>query len=254
MTMFNGSVSHFDSCRLLPILAAAILFSGAGPVHADISQGLVAYYPFDDGTATDHSGHGRDGLMHNGVASTPGVVGLGAYFDGNDDWIAVDLPLTGTDWAVATWFRIDDFDPGYTDWYEIICNPAQNIALGSDAVHRDLRNWCSGSPTTTAANILQPGALHHVVFQNSGGTTSIHMDGMLMATGGACPSPSNFTNIGQWAPGHPSAIEREPFFGMMDEFRVYDRALTEQEIDILSDMNATPNEAKTWGQMKTEYR
>lgn len=235
-------------------LLAILLAASTTPVRADLNQDLVAYYSFDDGTATDNSGNGRHGVMHNGVASTAGVNVLGAYFDGNDDWIEVALPLTGTDWAVSTWFRLDGYDPSYTDWYEIISNQAQNIALGSDAVQRDLRNWCSGSPTATAPGIIQAGELHHVVFQNSGGVTTIHLDGNLVATGGACPSPSEFTTIGQWAADHPNPVEREPFFGMMDEFRVYDRGLTQDDINTLSDLNATSNTRESWGQLKALYR
>ena len=50
-------------------------------------EGLVAYYSFDDGTASDASGNGFHGTV-NGAAYTTGLDGNGAlYFDGGSDYV-----------------------------------------------------------------------------------------------------------------------------------------------------------------------
>src|SRR5690606_18773809 len=44
------------------------------------TEGLVAYYSFDDGTATDNSGNGFDGTI-NGATVTEGISGSSLNFD-----------------------------------------------------------------------------------------------------------------------------------------------------------------------------
>lgn len=57
------------------------------------TDGLVAYYSFDDGTATDNSGNGFDGTI-NGASVTEGISGNALHFDGND---VVTLPFLFSD-------------------------------------------------------------------------------------------------------------------------------------------------------------
>ncbi len=238
---------------LICLAFVAILLSAWTPAaQADLTEDLVAYYTFDDGSATDVSGNGRHGTLHNGVSFATGVNGHGAIFDGIDDWIEVNLPITGVDWAVSVWFRIDGFDSDYTDWYNIISNQPENFALGSDSELRDLRDYCSGSDTATSPDIIHPGNTYHVVFQNNGGVTTIYLNGTSVATGGPCTSPTELTTIGQWYADDPHSENREPFFGMMDEMRVYDRSLTPDEVTALTGITATIDQ--TWGQAKALYR
>ncbi|MBF0368929.1 MAG: hypothetical protein HQL52_05655 [Magnetococcales bacterium] len=61
------------------------LFFGllAGTAHADLNDGLVAYYPFN-GDATDESGNGYDGTVSGASLTTDrlGVADSAYSFDG----------------------------------------------------------------------------------------------------------------------------------------------------------------------------
>ena len=61
---------------------ASTVRQGAAPAAVS-AQGLVAYYPFE-GDASDASGNGHDGALHNGVGFGPGPRGTSATFASGD--------------------------------------------------------------------------------------------------------------------------------------------------------------------------
>jgi len=80
---------------------------------AGISDGLIGYWSFNDGTATDNSGNGRDGVINGATPQSSGGPDDSGYleFDGND---YVDIPDTSglafnnEDFTFACWFQIYD--------------------------------------------------------------------------------------------------------------------------------------------------
>jgi hypothetical protein len=64
-------------------LSLALILSGLYVSHAQLTNGLVAYYPFE-GNADDASGNGWHGSNYTGVVQyLDGKYGQGAYFDGS---------------------------------------------------------------------------------------------------------------------------------------------------------------------------
>ena len=78
---------------------------------------MVAYYPFDDGTADDQSGEGYDLTLYNGASITDGLIGQTLITDGANDsahtaLLMQDTPVTMNDFTFATRFKSDDIDNG----------------------------------------------------------------------------------------------------------------------------------------------
>ncbi len=75
-------------CKKLVCLIslALVLFLAAAVANADITSGLVGYYPLNEGagdTAYDMSGYGHNGTLHNGVTWLDrGFTGGGINVDG----------------------------------------------------------------------------------------------------------------------------------------------------------------------------
>ena len=84
-------------------------------IHADINDGLVAFYPFN-GNTIDESGHGNDGTPFGGVEfNTEDRFGLesgAAYFDGIDDKIQISHndAMWGENITISAWANMYDFN------------------------------------------------------------------------------------------------------------------------------------------------
>ena len=60
------------------------------PAQASLTDGLVAHWSFDDCTAKDVSGNGHDGVINGSPECTKGSRGKALYFDGANDYIQVE--------------------------------------------------------------------------------------------------------------------------------------------------------------------
>ncbi len=203
---------------------------------------LVAFYPFN-GDATDQSGNGNNGVV-NGATLVPDRFGNanGAYsFDGVDDYIAVSQALLSEtnvnsgDGSISVWYHVEDGDEGYI----ITINDTQStsftglFATGEIATAQNRAfNFGSSFPINSAS--YQDG-WHYAVITYSGGTTSLYLDGIFSGSEtGYTVSSFDETIIGadQNTGGNDnSTTVQESFFSsVIDEIKVYNRALSAQEI------------------------
>ncbi|WP_069469927.1 LamG domain-containing protein [Candidatus Marithrix sp. Canyon 246] len=96
-------------CCLRAVLLIAIGFSLIPVVWADLSDGLVAYYPFD-GNANDESGNGNHGTVHGAtlIRDRNGNAENGYSFNGKKDYIHLSsLDSIGfKNGTVTLWFKL----------------------------------------------------------------------------------------------------------------------------------------------------
>ncbi len=217
---------------------------------SDITDGLVAYYPFD-GDTKDASGNGRDATIGGGspaVAASGGVLGGKVTFAGNDPCY-LSLPtsdeldfLDGEDFTIAFWMRANgdpDGDPvivGNKDWSNG-GNPgfATTARKGSDTSIES--NYASGSSGRLDVEAIDypAGAWRLVVqvFKDNGSARTYvgHPDGKLEwmsledSRVGSLHTDMPI-NVGQDGTGsYPFQ-----FNGDVDELAIWDRALGHEEI------------------------
>ena len=75
------------------LIGLYVFTSLASQVHGqDLSDGLVAYYPFN-GNADDESGNGNNGKVNGATLTTDrnGNANSAYDFDGNDDFISATI-------------------------------------------------------------------------------------------------------------------------------------------------------------------
>jgi hypothetical protein len=209
-------------------------------------DGLVGYYPLD-GNADDESGNDNDGTEYGGVSYEDGIIGQAASFDGVDDYIQVahnvnlDInPTTG--FTVATWFKADSTQP--YSFSELVDKSHGDDGTGYDdhrgwVVHRmpaghlqfgfgDGATWHSVNSTGTVLD----DQWHHVAATVAGTTMKLYVDGALTDTNTSVGTPAS--NTRDLFIGKHYALTRD-FRGDMDDIRIYNRALSEDEIQCLSD-------------------
>lgn len=230
--------------------ASVTVGSSGGSSPGAFPSNPAAYYPLDtvgDGTAEDMSGNGNDGTI-NGPTPTSGVGGTSAAsFDGVDDDIdfgnlgapTVDFtsPFSvslwarpGTPFSGGNGFSIFASKYAGQSW-QVVWNENEKYIY---AYHTSNEAVNSGS----AYNKLDRDQWYHVavVYQPSGGSR-LYVNATDVSNGVQPYSPS--TNTRSLVLGRrPDQPTSNNFEGAIDEFRIYDRALSASEVQALYDSPA----------------
>jgi len=247
-------------CAMAVLLAAPALSAAA-----DITTGLVAYYPLN-GNALDVSGNGRDGTIIGASATSDryGNSNAAMGFDGNDYIVASAAGLPTVERTVSLWFLLNTIPsrPGSvlfayggcgcpTTWFEYVIPGTAGVFP-----------HCNGGMFCNYA--VSTGVWYHLVFTaSSPGGTAMYVNGQFV-----CSSPvvlNTCTNAGTqlaigvcvnaWAGQAPfTNVDVDYTNGAIDEVRIYDRALSATEVLALFDFNPTATDPVTWGAIKALYR
>jgi hypothetical protein len=208
-------------------------------VWADLNDGLVAHYPFN-GNALDESGNGNHGTVH-GAMLTEDRFGKsdGAYsFDGKNDYIisSPNLPIGNSVRSISVWFKSTS-DSGYNGWYT---NTVTSWGNASDNNNCDIAFYQGKLLFGAFANdvrtdvLVNDGSWHHVVVIHNGTILKIYLDHEVIASNKI--RELNTTNSSFYI-GKRSGQSNQHMDGVVDDVRIYNRALTESEIQQLYQLN-----------------
>ncbi|GAW87850.1 hypothetical protein bplSymb_SCF21901P001 [Bathymodiolus platifrons methanotrophic gill symbiont] len=236
---------------LMTYLIFFFMFLG-NTAKASLTDGLVAYYKFEN-DASDSSGNGNDGTEHGGITYTTGVQGQAVKFDGVDDYIYVNhdesLNVSG-DFSISFWLYratnngIQDILVKGRDCLNHYMFNASGSNAGSRGQAFNVGNgswWCDGVSASTSFPINE---WHHVtgIIDNTNGVIKYYLDGELESENSI--SPYTTTNSYPLIMGRHFTssdgrlgIYKYQFKGMLDEVRIYERALSEAEIQKLYNSN-----------------
>jgi hypothetical protein len=200
---------------------------------------LAYYFPFD-GNAVDHSGNGHDGMVHGAilVADRHGSPQSAYSFDGTDFIEAVgdSLPIGDSDRTLTMWMNpsVDNALSGIVYWGQQNCT-GNMWGLGyvtSLSFWGGCDDYATGValPTKTWSFVaLRFTGPNHLHFRVNGQT----VDKDLSA------NPSTMASalwIGAQTSTDQSADITDYYFGALDSIRIYDRALTDAELDMVESL------------------
>lgn len=232
-----------------------VQIAGSAPTAVGDTS-LVASYSFENNTQ-DASGNGRHGTALGNPSYADGLAGFGKAmdFDGTDDVVELGrFDVVGGGITLAAWinprsFKINDGriitkakEWGANDHWWMLGTVAN---AGSFVPRFRLKTDESDTvPTLVAAagGVLAVGEWSHVAATWDGESMTLHVDGVevgRMAKGGAAVAidPTVAAAIGSQP---PQAFATDPshvvkfFDGLIDEVRIYNRALAEPEIRSLA--------------------
>ena len=221
-----------------------VAVNSLGSVEGNFWQGLVGYWPLDEGTGTtayDASGNGNNGTLTNGPLWQSGSsceVGNCLSFNGTSNYISLPSgiyfsgPFTVTGWVYVrsynTWSRLLDFGNGASSDNVLF---AISQSSSGDAY---LESWNGGTRGFSLSS-GSPIPLNQWVFLAGvadGNNAAIYKNGQLwtsMATTFTSTGVTRTTNyIGRsnWsADSYANAL--------FDDIRIYNRALSAQDIQDL---------------------
>lgn len=219
---------------------------------APAADGLVAHWTLDDVSVADATGRGHAGVVKGKVERVDGKIGGALQFTGVDDYVEIpgapDLDaIQEGSYTVAAWFKPADTPPGT----EAENNANYGIVMKS-GWHEGLKytnegkfgldHWLDGDEwkgTGTWNTAYDPKQWYHVVgvVDRKAGEARIYVNGALDTTsevdGAAKPRAYGKTTwkIGIGSPG--AEQWRWPAKGCIDDVRLYNKALSDAEVEKL---------------------
>ena len=201
-------------------------------------DGLIAYYSFDNCDARDDTGKASDGKLFGTVECWCGVKDDGLLLDGVNDYIEfqgnVNKYFNTSDFTLSFYFRPVGSSPYKQSLISkrTDCNEENMLdiqvwanALNVDFHENDWKDFEGISPDTYGQQ------WYHYTLVRKGIRAYSYLNGQMVAEARRCSGVdiSNETplSIGN-SPCLGGGLRR--FKGVIDELRVYDRALEQQEI------------------------
>ncbi|MBI4690777.1 MAG: hypothetical protein HY754_11020 [Nitrospirae bacterium] len=215
---------------------AIYAYSSTFSVSATSSGGLVAYYPFS-GNANDESGTGNNGTVYGATLTTDrfGNTNSAYSFDGNNDYIQIpnSTSLSFSDnFTFNLWFNISQKKEQV-----FLSKSGDRTGLGfkghsSGDIDIENGRCCSAlhGISAGAANINE---WHMLTVTHGSGMIKAYLDGILQSeeTTSAFDLNPNMANVEIYVGMGPSGWYYVN--GKIDDIRIYNRVLTESEIQEL---------------------
>jgi hypothetical protein len=223
----SAGLLYIDAIRLHPILGEPLAPSDPGPSN------LVAHYALE-GNTSDRSGNKFHGIENGQVAYGPGVEGQALVLDGIDATVTIDgvgitgaAPRTLSGWVKAAktgiteWTGVFGFTGGEVNGQHFdiqVVGDTNSSTLGYYGIH------FRGDEYDI---IPLDEEWHHMAATYTDTTLTVFGDGVLVNTVSLTPGFVDTTG--------PLHIGKRPdygdyFPGQVDEVRVYDQALTWEEV------------------------
>ena len=238
--IYNRALSAAEIAQLYDTGSTNVAHSNATP-GIGLNSGLVGYWTFDGpninwktGTIVDSSGQGNNGVpVSLGTTTSPtiGKIGQALKFSGSN---YIDIPSSSSlnptaAITVNAWTKTTNTTPGYRyittkhdDSFYFAINPSQQAAFYLAGVG----GWLNG---TSAIN---DGKWHLVTGTYDGANMRIYVDGVQqnsLVASGAITSGVTSVQIG-------SRSSASDWPGSIDDVRIYNRALSATEVQLLYKM------------------
>jgi hypothetical protein len=216
----TSGILFIDDIRLFTRIGELI-------IPAEPTTGLVAHYTFEN-NANDVSGNGHNGTVNGNAPFATGKIGSALDCDGVDDYVSTDKSAAqlGIDGnkprTVSSWVYTRAYNNGGI--YDVGARAAaQDFCLRTMATENLWRIQYWGGDSDFTYDTINKWV--HFTHVHDGERTKIYADGMLIVDWEKTVDTSN-TNpfqIGCYG------WQVDFFNGMIDEVRVYNRALTAEE-------------------------
>lgn len=210
-----------------------------------LAKGLVGLWTFDGGSpGIDKSGNNNNGTLTNGPKTTIGKIGQALNFDGSNDYVISSVTPPPSNITVSFWIKTQSKSNGVM----YFANGALDVTVYDRQIYIDssgrikarwwnsnltnnLQGWLTGN-TSITNNLWH----HIVIINNTVNGKTIYLDGVLDGSDSTVYTGYN----GYATPKLHFGVSRNDqdfgsdyLNGKLDDVRIYNRALSAQEIQRL---------------------
>lgn len=236
--VYNRALSPSEILDLYQV-GARRLKPNATLVSKD-TDGLVGYWTFngadmDWSAATaevlDRSGRGNNGDAVNGLKAIKGVSGQALSFDGADDYVKTSSVISiNTTYTTSVWFKYTGGSGLRTIFHRGDANSCYYepyFAVDASSNLKVKVSGCGDSGLIDNSYALAENNWYNAILVVNGNSQTLYINGNQAAI--ASRTPNNDTD---WVAvmGARSVPSDELFTGLIDEVRVYNRALSADEV------------------------
>lgn len=236
----------------LVLLASLLIIANLGVANV-AEEGLVAYWPFDEGTgkkAEDVTGNGHEGKFAGAPKWVDGKFGTALEFDGEEDHVVV-----ADDAALAIEENITFmawFSPGDVLTSRRLMVKNNSIFVIFDFGNKDSIDFLVKPDNTFAESTTtdwKVGEWYHFAGTFDGKMMKVYVNGKLEGEA-ANNVPIAPSDLELWIGGDDFGRPTDFFPGTIDEVRLYEKTLTEAEIQKVME---TPQDVEARGKLTTAW-
>jgi len=223
-----------------------IAVSATAPSNAD----LVAYYTLDN-NVLDSSGSNLNGTENGNPSYVAGVIGQAISLDSDGDYVdctnnvAFDSITNAV--TVAAWIKVNAFAK---TWQTIVAKGDSSWRLSRNSDTNNVHWRCNGPSPDLRVNgdvNVNDGQWHHVAGTYDGAVARLYVDGV--DDGSVLTSGAISKNVYRVYIGANAQRTGREWNGLIDDVRIYSRALSEAEVGYLAD--TTPGDGEMYVPVKS---
>jgi prepilin-type N-terminal cleavage/methylation domain-containing protein len=224
LTETNGTLSYYVATNVTPQAGTCL-----------VANGLVGWWNFN-GNSNDSSGKGFNGTNYS-VTATIGQNGQAnsAYsFNGSSSYITLPntAAITGNNpYTLSAWIQLNDLTThhgilGWGSWGT--SNTVTAFRTQNESGIIGLRVYWWGNDLAGSAPFIADGNWHLALTEYDGSTRKIFVDGVMVSSDNTSNNNAIANDV---AIGRTDGVEY--FAGSIDDVRIYNRALSNAEIQSL---------------------
>jgi hypothetical protein len=209
-----------------------------GVADSDIRSGLIGYWKINEGAGNavlDSSGYGFNGTASGGYSWVQGKRGYGMSFDGSNGLVSIPKEVYSSitnKMSICAWVKMDTLT-GINTFASTFQSGGFGLTYNEPTSNRIAFRLYRGGAYHSAVSNAQPntGEWIFLVGTYDNATIKLYVNGVLQTT--TTNTTGNMTHSTQPLMLGMNPPLENPFDGSIDEVRLYNRDLTQEEVNQL---------------------